>query len=384
MVSLKPRYRFLYLAAFLLALHYAFTIYINSSYLLNFFDGGTISHLYMIGSLFTIACLVVSSRFLKWFGNYFLILTGLFFEAIALTTLAFSTTPAIIALAFIVHQALPPMLLFGMDIFFEGTLVSMRDAEKVRSYYLTFGNIAFVVAPLTVGTLIAHGSFKIVYILSATFIGVLWVLIADVFRHVKPRRYRETSFKHSLKKFLERNKLSGIFAMNFTLQCFYALMVIFTAPYLHNVIGISWESIGFIYTIMLLPFILFEAPLGKIFDRLHDERDVLIAGFLIMALSVFFMAFVHTPNILLWAGLLFMSRVGASFVEVANEASFFRRVTDQDASFIGIFRLSGPLSYVIAPTIASIFIPVISISTLYLLISAMLLGGVALAYKISL
>lgn len=384
MVPLKPQYRFLYLATFLLALHYAFTVYINSSYLLNFFDETTISHLYMIGSLITISCLILSSRFLKWFGNHLLILVGLFLEACALLTLAFSGNPVSIAFAFIAHQSLPPLLLFGMDIFFEGTLVSLRDAEKVRSYYLTFGNAAFVIAPLVVGTLIAHGSYKMVYILSATFISILWFLIMDVFRFVKPRRYREIGFKNSLQKFLQRSKLSSIFAMNFTLQCFYALMVVYTGPYLYFTIGLSWESIGFIYTIMLLPFILFEAPLGKIFDRLHDERDILIAGFLIMSLAVLAMSYVTTPSIAIWATLLFMSRVGASFVEVANEASFFRRVTDQDASFIGIFRLSSPLSYVIAPFIASLIFPAITISTLYVLISLMLFVGAGIAYKVSL
>lgn len=383
MIGQKPRYRFLYLAGFLLAIHYALTIYINSSYLSTFFPISVIDHLYMAGSLLTVGCLILSSRFLKWFGNNALVLVGLLCEIAALLTLAFATNPMYILLAFVAHQCLPPLLIFGMDIFFEGTLTSMKEAEKVRGFYLSIVNLAYVCAPLIAGSLANDGKFSTIYIISSIILSILWFIILIVFHNVRPKRYREVGFQNSLKKFLARRHLSGIFIMNFTLQCFYALMVIYTAPYLHEAIGLSWSSIGFIYTIMLLPFVMFEAPLGKLFERHHDEREILIIGFIIMAFATVSISYVESTNIFLWAFILFMTRVGASFVEVASEASFFKRVTDQDAAFIGVFKLSSPLSYVVAPFIAGWLLMILPVSALYIVIGGILLTGIGIAYRLS-
>jgi MFS family permease len=335
----------------------------------------------MIGSLITIIGLIVSSRFLNTFGNYKLVLLGIALQMMALLTMAFSQNPIHLIVAFITYQAFAPLIIFGLDIFFEGALVTYRDAEKVRSYYLTFMNLAFVLAPIAVGFMIGEGSFVAVYVIAAIVIGTLWFLIYDLFYGLRPSKFREIGFADSLQKFLKRKSLTPIFFMNFVLQCFFATMVIFTGPYLHEVIGLPWSSIGIIFTIMLLPFVLFEAPLGKMFDRLHDERDVLIAGFFIMAISTYLIAFTHTQNVILWAALLFMTRVGASFVEVAAEAAFFRRITDQDAGFISIFRLGVPLAYVVAPFAATFIITSLPISSIFIFLSVFLLFGIGIAYK---
>ncbi len=381
MISVKPRYRFVYLATFLLSLHYALTVYINSTFLATRFDQLTIEHLYMAGALLTVFCLIWSSRVLNWFGNFKLILLGILLEIAALCTLGFSNDRTAIMLAFIACQALPPLLAFGLDIFFEGALVTMRDAEKVRSYYLTFGNAAFVIAPLAVGAIASQGSFSPVYAIAAGCIALLWFLILDMFSRLKPRRFREIGFLDSLRKFLKRKSLPAIMFMNFLLQSFYAVMVIFNVPHLHGTIGLSFAAIGIILTFQLLPFVIFEAPLGKLFSRFHDEKQFLIAGFFIMAAATITMANMHTQSIALWALVLFISRIGASFVEVSTEAAFFKRVTDQDAGFIGVFRLSGPSSYVIAPLILSFFTPALSIPVLYTALGSILLLGIAVAYR---
>ncbi len=377
----KPRYRFIYIAALLLSLQYAFTIYINSSFLGQYFDSQTISNLYVAGAIITAFCLIVSGRFLKRFGNWRLVLSGIILEIGTLLTLAFSHNPTIIKIAFLAHQALPPLILFGLDIFLEGILVTVKDTEKTRAYYLTFMNLAFVFAPLTVGFMIEKISFSSVYLVSTLFLGILWLLVFDVFKNVEPVRYRETESFRNVKMFLGRKFLSVIFFLNFLLQCFYVLMVIFMAPYLHNTIGLSWESIGLIYTIMLLPFVLFEAPLGKLFNRFHDEKNIIMAGFLIMSASLLCMAYTQVPSVFLWAALLFLSRIGASFVEVGSEAAFFRRITDKDASFIGLFRLSVPAAYIITPLLGSVIVPALPVTTLFILTSLCLLVGVSATYK---
>lgn len=381
MVQYKPRYRYLFLAGFLYAFHYALTLYINSSFLGDLFSEQAVNRFYTAGSIITLIALIISSRVLKRFGNYALVLVGIIAEVVSILTLAFSDNLITIGIAFMAHEALPPLIFFGLDIFFEGTLVSNNDAEKIRPYYLTSLNIAFVFAPLIVASLVSGNSFKIVYILSAVLALILWFVIADVFKGVNPKKYREIGFTDSLRKFLKRKNLSGIFVLNFLLQFFYAIMIIYTGPYLHETMGLPWSSIGIIFTIMLVPFVLFQAPLGKLFERYHDERDVLVAGFIIMAGALFLISRTTSSSIIVWASLLFLSRIGASFVEASSEAAFFKRMTDQDAGFIGIFRMAFPLALVIAPLIASFFLGFVTVQFLYFILGIIMLTGVACAYK---
>jgi MFS family permease len=376
----KPKYRFLYLAGLLVALQYAFTVYINSSLLGTYFSDQVISALYTAGSCITMIGLLFSGRFLRRFGNWHLVLTGITLEIIALLMLAFSHDPTLIKIAFIAHHAIPPLMLFGLDIFFEG-IVPHTDTEKVRSYYLTFINVAFVIAPITVGMIVGVSSYSIVYFIAALILSLFWFLVFDIFKGVQPQRYREVEIESTIKRFFNRKQLGSIFMHNFVLQCFFAVMVIFMAPYLHETIGLNWPQIGLIYTIMLLPFALFEAPLGRMFSRLHNESDVLVVGFIIIAIATTLMAFTTSSSIIIWAAILFTSRVGASFVEVASEAAFFKRITDQEASFIGLYKLAAPLAYIIIPLIAGFIVSISSMMVIFLLLTAWLLTGSYLTYK---
>ena len=182
-----------------------------------FFNQKIIDSLYMAGSVVTVFMLVFSNRLIRRFNIWKLMLWGIALEIIALLTLGFSHDPNIIKIAFIAHQAIPPLLGFNMDLFFEGTLETQKDTEKVRSFYLTFSNTAFVIAPLMVGLLINDGSFANVYLLSALFLSILWLLIKDVFKNVHPKKYRQKEFFASLRVFLKRKNLKNIFLVNFIL-----------------------------------------------------------------------------------------------------------------------------------------------------------------------
>ena len=62
-------------------------------------------------------------------------------------------------------------------------------------------------------------------------------------------------------------------------------MVIYTPIYLHEHIGLPWSDIGIIFTIMLLPFVLFEFPAGKLADGKWGEKEPPIIGIILIAVS---------------------------------------------------------------------------------------------------
>ena len=146
--------------------------------------------------------------------------------------------------------------------------------------------------------------------------------------------------------------------------------------YLYRHIGFDWGTIGIIFAIMLLPFVLFELPLGRIADKKLGEKEILITGLCIIALSTASIPLIDTPHVLLWTALLFLTRTGASFVEIASESYFFKEVGPENSDIISFFRNTFPLSYIISPLLAiSILLLVPSFKYLFTILGAVMLLG---------
>ncbi len=381
--SLKSsKMKWVFLGALFLTFHYSFTVYINSNFLSQFFDTTTIGHLYIVGSIITAIGLIASSSIIKRIGNFRFLLTLLIIEIVALFTLFSTHDLSLIKGAFVFHEALPALLAFSLDVYLEGLIEHENQTGKIRSLYLTMMNVAFLFSPLIVGNIVTAFSYRAIYLISGSFCILLLLLILDEFRNIPHKSLKEISFTDSIKKFIPHRDLNRLFLINVLLQSFYALMVIYVPIYLHQTIGFSWEVIGVIFTIMLIPFVVFEAPLGRLFDSIHIEKDTFVTGFVIMSLSLIAMYFMNIPYFLLWALLLFMSRVGASFVEVAVESSFFRRVNDKDAGFISVYRLAGPLSYILVPLVVGPLSKTLPLPIIFLIAGIGILSGIVFAFNL--
>jgi MFS family permease len=87
-------------------------------------------------------------------------------------------------------------------------------------------------------------------------------------------------------------------------------MTVYCPIYLHTTIGLSWSEIGVIITVMLLPFVLIELPLGRLADKKYGEKEIMIIGFLILGLSTMGLAFITSTNVWVWAIALLVTRIG--------------------------------------------------------------------------
>ncbi|HEV2601902.1 MAG TPA: MFS transporter, partial [Candidatus Babeliales bacterium] len=174
---LTRRVTWIYAAALFLSLHYAFTVYINSNFLVQYFSQSEVSLLYTIGSAITIIFFIASPSLVRKFGNGRVLLTAIFLEATALFGIYMSQNSTAIATFFICIQALPPLLLFGLDVFLEDTLRSEKTTGRVRSMYLTIINFAFLLSPLIVGSIVQNYSYKVIYLIAAGFCFFLFFVV---------------------------------------------------------------------------------------------------------------------------------------------------------------------------------------------------------------
>lgn len=358
---------------FIYALHIVLPMYSNSSFLNEYGDEKTVSYIYMLGGIVSILGFLIAPTFIRRFGNYRVSVVLIFLQICYFIGILFSSSPLIIAILFTLQLATVALIGLNLDIFLEVYTDSVHIG-KVRGLYNASLNAAWIIAPLLGSMLIGTANNY-----RNTFFAALLMLLPFlylVFRNFP--RFQDPNYIHlsplQLIKHIGGNKnWVKLFTANTILQIFYSWMVVYSPLYLNKHMGFSWFDIGIILTIMLLPFPLIQYPLGKIADEKYGEKEIMALGFLIMGIATIFLSFINIPNVALWALVLFMTRIGAASVEVMIETYFFKTVSPRDAAALGVFRITRPVAYFIAPLITIIGLLYVPEQSLFILVGIMCL-----------
>ncbi|HEY4476821.1 MAG TPA: MFS transporter [Candidatus Paceibacterota bacterium] len=362
--------RNIFLAGFSLTLSAALAYYVNSSFL------GTIVGEKNVGFVYALAALVamLTISLIPTLGQRFGILKPSRWFAIAffigIITLAMSRTPVIEVLAFIISYSSIVGLGLWLDIYLE-TLSSDKRTGRIRGGYLTTINAAVLIAPYISGQSIDYtGSYQTIYWLSGL---VALPLLYQMFWRLTDRPLPANGLR--LWEKLRDLNLRKILVIDFLLNLFYFFMVIYLPIYLHDTLAFDWGKIGLIFTIMLLPFVLIEYPLGWLADRKLGEKEILSLGLIIAALATIPIASLTSQSFAVWAGLLFLTRVGASAIESMKETYLFKKVSAGDLGVISLSRLTIPLAYLTGSLASIIMLQFFSLLSLFIFISFLLLLG---------
>ena len=374
----------IYVATLLLSFHYVFVVYVNSNFLETFFSKQVLGFMYIAGSIINIVIFLNISQILEKVRNYRMILYLTTLEGAVLCGLATLTNPYAIMVLFVIHHAINPIILFGLDIFLE-RLSDNKNTGGIRATFMTIGNATFVLSPLLVGLIMGNDdNFPLIYLLSAGFLIPFFVIIYRNFRNLPHKPYKKIEVKATFAAFWNNKKLWNVYMVGFILQFFYTWMTIYTPLYLHNSIGFNWKEIGVIFSVMLLPFIIFEIPLGRIADRKYGEKEIMSIGIVIMSLTTICLSFITSKNIALWALLLFVTRIGASAIEIMTESYFFKQINAENTDLISFFRNTRPISYIIGPLVAGIILSLIDNQNQYLFFALGIITLLGLRYSLTL
>ncbi len=336
---------------FIYTIHLVLPIYSNSSFLSLFANERTVGLIYMLGSAVTIFGYLFVPILIRKAGNYTTALWLIILEAILTFGLISSNNIQVIAICFALQMAVLALIGFCFDIFLE-THSSTTKVGAIRGLYLTIANCAWVMTPL-IGSMIINGgeNYRDVYTASLYMLLPLFYLVYKNFPRFKDPHYEHPSVHQTFKHILKNKNHSHLFLVNTVLQVFYAWMTVYSALYLHTTIGLSWEEIGIVLTIMLLPFVFIQLPLGKLADKKYGEKEIMIIGFVILGLATMALAGITSKSVWVWALALFLTRVGAAAIEIMIETYFFKTTSSQDPSLLGFFRITRSVSYFIAPLI---------------------------------
>ncbi len=387
-----------YFAGFLLSFHLALPAYVNSSFLEYFLGPNSadraVGLIFMAASVLSLIGLATVDKPIRRFG---LRQSTLGFSVITIAIgllLSLTNNPLIAIVLFILFYAGGIILKFLLDIYLED-LSDNTDTGKIRGLFLTLTNLAWLFSPLLASWLIQEINFGRIYMAAALIILPFIYLIIGPLRKVVEPKYEHASLVDGLKLLwcLPANTVEGrhgicktsvrnSLLLSFTLNLFYAFMVIYVPLYLTKTMHLAWQDLGIIFTFMLLPFPLFQYFFGWLADKYFGEKEIMSIGLVIMAITTAAMAFINTPSILIWSALLFVNRIGACALEAMTESYFFKHIDSHNINTIGFFRNTGPLAYIVAPIIATIIFTFASYQLLFITVALICLY--ALRYSLTL
>ena len=370
----------LFLSNIFLSFHSAIIMYVNAPFISSLSSEKTVGLIFLVSSIISFMIYNAFPWLLQKFGNYRLaILTG-FVGIICLLLLIISSNHLVLLASILVYLSTIQTLSLNLDLFLE-SLISIEELTgRIRAIFLTITNFAIVISPLILSILIVDQNYQPAYLLSLGALVISLIFIATEFKTSNSNpSLAPHSWKQKVLEIKNDRNILLIFICQLILRVFYAWMVMYLAIYLINTIGFSWQEVGIIYTIMLLPFVLFELPLAKLADSSVGEKEILIFGLIIAGFSTLIIPQINIGSVALWAAILFISRTGASAIEIATESYFFKHVDESNSEIISEFRMLRPLAYIITAAIASVIILLTSIGWSFYVLALVLFGTVLLA-----
>src|ERR1035437_5739823 len=112
----------IFLSNTLLSFHYYLIVYINSTFLNQYFSETQISALYVIGSILNIFLFLNAAKILNTLSNYKTTLYAITFETLATLGLCLASNPFLIGLYFVIHTVIVAFIAFNLDVFLEGAV----------------------------------------------------------------------------------------------------------------------------------------------------------------------------------------------------------------------------------------------------------------------
>lgn len=371
----------IFITMFLFGLHSALPSYITSSFISGLTGEELVGIVYSFGAFATIISFILIPKFLRRFGNFKVATSIILLDIISLLVMAFSPSIITTIIAFIINSVSISTSAFNMDIFME-KYSSDETTGKTRGSYLTSINIAWVIAPAIAGFILSNGDYWKIFVTSAVIIFLALIVVRKTMKNFVDPEYPKMPFWSTVKNIRQNKNLQNIFAINFLLQFFYTWMAIYTPIYLYSHIGLSWQTIGIIFSIMLIPFVVIEIPLGRLADSRWGEKECLFIGFLIMAISTGIISFISDTNVVVWTIVLFITRIGASMIEIMSETYFFKKVDASLAGIISFFRMLRPISNLLGPILATLLFFIIDIKYLFLALGIIMILGLKYSFNL--
>jgi hypothetical protein len=357
--------------SFLFGFADSFFVYVLSSFFARVIGSDNVGVFYLVTFAVVFVLLWYLRRLIRSVGGsvrtFFLLILAAIFASALLSVVPVGWTAALLAMILLVVTNLAWV---SLDVVLE-EFSEDGVTGRVRGLHLTVMNAGIMLAPFFSTKVLESFDFSGIFFGLTLGYALLLAMSIIFLRNGRDPDTADMEARSAWKKMLREPNLFHIYVISFALEFFYVIMIIYTPIHL-RALGFSWENIGLLFTVMLLPFVLLQYPLGVLADRRYGEKD-----FLIMSLGLAFMITVAvglfaSTSLFFWAVLLFLSRVGAAGIEVLRDAYFYKQIDGGDDDLIAFFRTARPAANVIGALLAIPLLAIFPLQSVFFLASAVL------------
>lgn len=365
---------------FVLAVSNALSAYIHSSYLAEFVGQKNVGLIFTLSYLLTFFAINNYTALINHLKIFKAAIVVFVLIIASLFGLGIAGTPLTAIIFFLIYIIFLNLIWITLDIYIE---YFSRDqvTGRIRGIFWSGAHIAWFIAPITSGYLLKQYDYSFLFLLASILVLLVMFAFTCKFKHLKVNHFPRPKFFKAIKSIYKNNLLNGIFVIAFLLQMFYCAMVVYAPIYLRQHIGFEWHQIGIMFTIMLSPFIFITYPAGWLADKYIGEKEMISIGLIIMAFSVIIFGFIESANFWVWTAILFMTRIGASLVQIMRDSYFFKRVNVKDIHIINLFRNTTPIAYIIFPLIATLVLTFFDFRYIFVVVGVIVLSGLFFSFR---
>lgn len=279
--------------------------------------------------------------FVASFSTLFFIFASRFYHLIPLEFLrVFSAMIIIVSLALMVRD-----------------FTSSKNLGRTEGVFYFFNNIGWLIGPVTGGFVNKYLGQELVFVLAG---GCFMLAMFYIMHHHLIKRHPFLSLPHTQKKrvvtenrfkvyFRNKGRI-GAYLVSVSLFMWYSMTAI-TVPLFILHAGYDSDVTGLVLSFSIIPFLIFEVPVGYYADKYGLKRFI-VAGLFITAICSFMIKF--SPLFILSVLFIILAHVGSAFIEPLRDVYFFKNTDPKEEDDLyGIFSTSNPLARFIAPAIVS-------------------------------
>lgn len=376
----KNKVRLVSFVSFLLGFLDAFLIYILSGYFSQVTGSDNVGVFYLIAYSGVLLSLFYLQPLIRTMGKARALYLGLgitILASVLLTHLPVAWLSAGIVLVFIVATNL---IWVTLDILLE-SFSEDRISGRIRGFYLTIMNAGLLAAPfLSTLTLERFHYEGVFFILVIGYILVFLIALIG-FRGDNAVFQEKLRLRQTIAKMMVKKNLFRIYHISFAMEFFYAMMIVYTPLYLRS-LDFSWNEIGLIFTVMLLPFVFLQYPLGILADKRLGEKEMLIGSIVIVILSTAALGFLGAQSLFVWGVALFLTRVGIAGIEVLRDSYFYKQIDGDHMDMIAFFRTARPVANILGALISAVLLLFFPLKSIFFLVALVLLFSLFTAFAL--
>ncbi|HRY82986.1 MAG TPA: MFS transporter [Candidatus Moranbacteria bacterium] len=363
----KKKLEMLSFISFLFGFSQAILAYVIADYFKEAFGSTNVSVFYFISYAIALIGILNMHKIIKKLGKATAMFLFLFLQVCSVTFLVFSS-PSIIGVILLMSYIIASYLAWVMlDVIVEDYSEDKKSG-RIRGMHLTILNAGFVIGPFISTQVLEKFGFNGLFFVAMIISMFMFVVAILGLRNDNQRFGQNLTIRDLMKKIFVNKDVMKIYAVSLALEFFFALMVVYTSLYLLE-LGMSWSKIGIIFTIMLVPFVILGYPVGLLADKKLGEKEMIIFGLVIMAISSASIFFITSTSIWVWSLILFATRIGATIIETLRDSYFYKKIDGRDVDIISFFRTTPSIAYILATTISAVILIFFPLKSVFLLVA---------------